>query len=689
MVNGTKQRAVSIEWLYPNALLDSPTEAEWKRPTHENKILVIGSRTNPLLRVRSSSGPYKSIRIEIWILLDSRERHNFIVEDNIAQMSLDGMTGIFSKLQIHPLKIIQDQPSINASWRLIIDDVAMRSEPILLLSASFRMYSYLDPTKRQTTQQTPQLHLACGGQIRRSASEIKKRLDQPNVSINDLDINHYTPVYWAAWAGRGDVIDYLIREDCDLKRPPLQGFTLLHVAAHKGDLPLLKRILPHLLDQVNKVDCYGNSALHIAAAFKHAKIVDFLLSQKIDKRIINTQNATAMTLAAGQTSILATLNAAENVEPKSMGWKQKITSWFFEPSAENKSTSLITEIAIIFKTLSDSSPPLFSAQPDLFVKLFQTLWTYDSQQHPSFQRDITETLALFESYVSAIAEPDFPSEFAFVIWIYLKFKQYCRLLYYRTTDAWKSLTVICKKLEYDLVDYFLSTPRLDQIPEGTGFLFDELSGIMTEHFEYIVRHGIEWDSDSFSFQFDMLLIYAKILLLLNRTEQLKIVWRQFWTNIYPRFPATFKLDTILAKRLEAVHGFGIRLPLCIEAISHVRAPIEPTAVLQFLRMFPIESADFPQFVEAFSGHIKEADDTKLKLWPGVLIHIIHLLNDMKVECDFSRFVVMTTPLFDKLMHYGHVTFFSEFEPVIRSYFSDAFQFYLSKKKVPLTHLPQV
>jgi len=157
---------------------------------------------------------------------------------------------------------------------------------------------------------------------------------QPPNLINDKDEAGMTPAYLALNAGHFETLEYLIEQKAEVNTATPDGWTLLHMAAQKGDKrsaaallaadpDLLNKqtekditplyvaathghidLLKYLLEEKAKIDlCHkedGTNALHAAVLHQHQNIVDELLLQHPDLASSTRKGGdTALTLAVG------------------------------------------------------------------------------------------------------------------------------------------------------------------------------------------------------------------------------------------------------------------------------------------------------------------------------------------------------------------------------------------------------
>ena len=113
-------------------------------------------------------------------------------------------------------------------------------------------------------------------------SQIIELLDKrADIECHD-PISGSTPLMVAARVGAKNAVEYLIKRGADMQNTDTYGRTALHLAAWKGNLPVVKFLLmkaeekqiPIIDDQNNG----GDTALHEAAEFGHVDIVEELLN---------------------------------------------------------------------------------------------------------------------------------------------------------------------------------------------------------------------------------------------------------------------------------------------------------------------------------------------------------------------------------------------------------------------------
>ncbi|XP_046546776.1 inversin-B-like [Haliotis rubra] len=110
------------------------------------------------------------------------------------------------------------------------------------------------------------LHFAClGGNI----EIVKYILSQNFIDIDSRGKFGRTPVMKAAWGGHVSLFDLLERVGADLSLLSEQGDTILHLACHRDNVPMVKHILSKHIVGVNCRGMNGRTPVMIAAMYGH------------------------------------------------------------------------------------------------------------------------------------------------------------------------------------------------------------------------------------------------------------------------------------------------------------------------------------------------------------------------------------------------------------------------------------
>jgi ankyrin repeat protein len=107
-------------------------------------------------------------------------------------------------------------------------------------------------------------------------------------------LNGFNPKDTAVFDAKLKILD---NQGLSMSQLQNEGNSLLHIAAKKNDLDLLKRLKPYKID-VNAKNNEGYTALHIAAMkAKNSDILKYLIEQGANKGIKTEFEETALTLA--------------------------------------------------------------------------------------------------------------------------------------------------------------------------------------------------------------------------------------------------------------------------------------------------------------------------------------------------------------------------------------------------------
>jgi ankyrin repeat protein len=127
------------------------------------------------------------------------------------------------------------------------------------------------------------LHFAAfGGRIEAAEMLLRRGAD-----INALDVDKETPLHKAADEGRHEMIRFLLKNGAKINAMSRGGWTPLDYAAWKGREETAK-LLIELGADVNATSVGGRTPLHTAAQCGHAKMVAFLIAKGADEYSIQT-----------------------------------------------------------------------------------------------------------------------------------------------------------------------------------------------------------------------------------------------------------------------------------------------------------------------------------------------------------------------------------------------------------------
>ncbi|XP_067653771.1 inversin-like [Haliotis asinina] len=107
----------------------------------------------------------------------------------------------------------------------------------------------------------------------------------------DVDINYrrdsWTPVMWAAWSGRRDVVEFLVDRGADVSLVDGYGDNVLHFACRGGDLETVKLILSMNVVDINSRGRYSMTPVMRAAWSGRRDVVEFLVDRGADVSLVD------------------------------------------------------------------------------------------------------------------------------------------------------------------------------------------------------------------------------------------------------------------------------------------------------------------------------------------------------------------------------------------------------------------
>ncbi|WP_313950397.1 ankyrin repeat domain-containing protein [Accumulibacter sp.] len=144
--------------------------------------------------------------------------------------------------------------------------------------------------------------------VQRDNADLLGQLLQRRARLNTRNRNSETALSLAAFKGDLAIVRRLVEAGADVN---LYGWPPLIYAAFNGHTAVVKYLLAKAAD-VNAITENGSTALFFAARFGHQQIVELLLQNKADASIANDRGATAdaWALQTGNTNIAAILRQA-------------------------------------------------------------------------------------------------------------------------------------------------------------------------------------------------------------------------------------------------------------------------------------------------------------------------------------------------------------------------------------------
>ena len=84
-----------------------------------------------------------------------------------------------------------------------------------------------------------------------------------------------TPLHWASWNGRLEVVKFLVSIGCDKEARDNYGRTPLHCASSDGHHEIVKFLVSIGCDK-EALDYSGRTPLHYASVYGHLEVVKYL-----------------------------------------------------------------------------------------------------------------------------------------------------------------------------------------------------------------------------------------------------------------------------------------------------------------------------------------------------------------------------------------------------------------------------
>ncbi|XP_067660126.1 putative ankyrin repeat protein RF_0381 [Haliotis asinina] len=147
------------------------------------------------------------------------------------------------------------------------------------------------------------LHLACDG----GNTEIVKYLvKQDIVDLNSQDVNGWTPLMFAAYAGDAEVFGVLVEAGGDMSQVCNDKENILHMACRGGNVKIVKYLLTHDIVDIDSQDEAGWTPVMHTAEEKRKDAFDLLVKWGADLSLVdgNSDNILHFGCDAGSVEIV-------------------------------------------------------------------------------------------------------------------------------------------------------------------------------------------------------------------------------------------------------------------------------------------------------------------------------------------------------------------------------------------------
>ncbi|CAF1060394.1 unnamed protein product [Rotaria sp. Silwood1] len=159
----------------------------------------------------------------------------------------------------------------NTPLHLIAKDDNVRMCKLLM------KYTQLDLTATNRMGKTP-LHLACANEKANVAAIFINKMNIEQINL--IDIQGRTPLHECVDNMNGVLARYLIRHGADENAKDVRGNTVLHLAAEKGNIELIRTLIKSSNVDINQVNIDGQSPLSLGILYNHDEVCKVLLDQE-------------------------------------------------------------------------------------------------------------------------------------------------------------------------------------------------------------------------------------------------------------------------------------------------------------------------------------------------------------------------------------------------------------------------
>lgn len=120
------------------------------------------------------------------------------------------------------------------------------------------------------------------------ALQVRIWLDDTKHDLNQGDDHGFSPLHWACFAGRTNIVDMLLNVGARINATNMGDDTALHLAASHGHLECVNLLLKNKAD-VNALNEHGNTPLHYACFWGYQEIAELLLNHGAQANVANVE----------------------------------------------------------------------------------------------------------------------------------------------------------------------------------------------------------------------------------------------------------------------------------------------------------------------------------------------------------------------------------------------------------------
>lgn len=121
--------------------------------------------------------------------------------------------------------------------------------------------------------------------------QVRIWLDDTTNDMNEGDDHGFSPLHWACFAGRTNIVDMLLNRGARINATNMGDDTALHLAASHGHVECVNLLLKNKAD-VNALNEHGNTPLHYACFWGYQEIAGMLIAAGAQSNVANKDGDT-------------------------------------------------------------------------------------------------------------------------------------------------------------------------------------------------------------------------------------------------------------------------------------------------------------------------------------------------------------------------------------------------------------
>lgn len=123
--------------------------------------------------------------------------------------------------------------------------------------------------------------------------QVRIWLEDTKNDANEGDDHGFSPLHWACFAGRTNIVDMLLNRGSRINAANMGDDTALHLATTHGHIDCVNLLLKNKAD-VNAVNEYGNTPLHYACFWGFQEIAELLIRHGAQANVANVDGDTPL-----------------------------------------------------------------------------------------------------------------------------------------------------------------------------------------------------------------------------------------------------------------------------------------------------------------------------------------------------------------------------------------------------------